>query len=147
MFDRVDTAASPNSPKASASTTASTVTRRATATSGCAIDASRGRAVVAEPLQRVFADVRPQFARAIELMRQVKGVVNELAADEQGQALLRKNELDALHRDYVSRLAFATPYTTCVYCKCKGDPGCKCCKGTGWMSKSQFNQAPGEMKE
>ncbi|MHB1033517.1 MAG: hypothetical protein ACYC35_01655 [Pirellulales bacterium] len=90
-------------------------------------------------------DAVETYRAAQRLLSQAKGLLRELAEGPAGQFLNQQSAEIAMGTAYRD-IRFGQPYVVCVYCGAKSKKADCACKGSGFLPKSLYEQAPAELK-
>jgi hypothetical protein len=86
------------------------------------------------PLWSDLATIR----EALNAVRALKKRFKELLAVEVGSRIVM-NPVDAAIKAMEQALKYGVPYTECFRCQRKRQHDCRLCKGTGWITQSEYS--------
>jgi uncharacterized ParB-like nuclease family protein len=121
---------------------------------------SQGRPIpTRQALRDALTNAAEYSDRALELVRQLTGIVNEFSGDgsdgrkgepKAGGELLsaKRHEARAHLKNIRTLILYTRPHAVCCYCGGKEQsPKCQACKGLGWLTEEIYNAAPKKIRE
>ena len=83
-----------------------------------------------------------QIDQRLKQLRSIRDDIKKLA-DQPIGAFIRADQFVAEIESAINVLKFAVPYAACVYCD---TGGCQACHDQGWLPRTQYDNAPKELK-
>lgn len=103
-------------------------------------------------LREAFVD-RKLFVESENLLTQIASRLNKLMGDigkdvprRPGAAELPQTILQN-YKNLRDKISHAKPHAVCPHCRGKGCPASMGCRGKGWFTESQYDNAPSELKK